>query len=102
MIFDHADGIDTKGHGFTYCIGPNRVAGRGWVRLRSADPKDPPRIQANFLATEEDWKRMRAAVRIGREVAFQQPYDRYRKCELDPGPDVRSTAEIDDYLRRER
>ena len=100
VIFDHADGIDIKGHGFTYCIGPNRVEGRGWVRLRSADPKDPPRIQANFLAADEDWRRMRAAVRIGREVAFQKPYDRYRKCELDPGPDVRSTADIDDYLRR--
>jgi choline dehydrogenase len=100
VIFDHADGIDTKGHGFTYCNGPNRVEGRGWVKLRSADPKDPPRILANFLAADEDWRRMRAAVRIGREVAFQAPYDRYRKRELDPGPDVRSTAEIDDYIRR--
>ena len=100
VIFDHADGIDTKGHGFTYCIGPNRVEGRGWVKLRSADPKDPPRILANFLSTDEDWRRMRAAVRIGREIAFQKPYDRYRKRELDPGPDVRSTAEIDEYLRR--
>ena len=56
MIFDHADGIDTKGHGFTYCIGPNRVEGRGWVKLRSANPKDPPRILANFLSTDQDWQ----------------------------------------------
>ena len=95
VIFDHADGINIKGHGFTYCIGPNRVAGRGWVKLRSADPKDPPRILANFLAADEDWRRMRAAVRIGRELAFQKPYDRYRKRELDPGPEIRSSADIE-------
>ena len=35
---------------------------------------------------------MRAAVRIGRELAFQKPYDRYRKRELDPGPEIRSSA----------
>jgi choline dehydrogenase len=100
VIFDHADGIDTKGHGFTYCIGPNRVEGRGWVMLRSADPKDSPRILANFLSTDQDWTRMRSAVRIGREIAYQAPYDRYRRRELAPGPDVRSTTEIDDYLRQ--
>ena len=33
-------------------------------------------------------------------MAYQKAYDRYRKRELDPGPDVRTDAEIDDYLRR--
>lgn len=58
IVFDHDKGIDAKAHGFTYCIGPNRVAGRGWVKLRSANPDDPPRILTNFLSTDRDWQAM--------------------------------------------
>ena len=101
IVFDHANGIETDKHGFTYCIGPNRVDGRGWVKLRSANPDDPPRILTNFLSTDGDWRRMRDSVRIGREVAYQKSYDRYRKREIDPDPAIRTDAEIDDYLRRE-
>ncbi len=100
IVFDHANGIETDKHGFTYCIGPNRVDGRGWVKLRSANPDDPPRILTNFLSTDADWRRMRESVRIGREVAYQKSYDRYRKREIDPDPAIKTNAEIDEYLRR--
>jgi choline dehydrogenase len=100
IVFDHDKGVLRDRHGFTYCIGPNRVESRGWVRLRSADPDAPPHILTNFLATARDFRVMREAVRIGREVAHQRCYDRYRERELSPGPEVRTTAEIDDYLRR--
>jgi choline dehydrogenase len=99
IVFDHDGGIVRDRHGFTYCIGPNRVEGRGWVRLRSADPDAPPRILSNFLSTERDWRVMREAVRIGREVAHQKSYDPYRKAELAPGPSVKSEADLDDYIR---
>ena len=56
IVFDHDKGIDAAAHGFTYCIGPNRVEGRGWVKLRSANPEDPPRILTNFLSTDRDWQ----------------------------------------------
>jgi choline dehydrogenase len=100
LVFDHEGGIQLGLHGFTYCAGPNRVHGRGWVKLRSADPDEPPRILTNFLSTDEDWKVMREAVRIGREVAHQRCYDRYRKREIDPGPDVKGKTGLDDYIRR--
>jgi choline dehydrogenase len=100
VVFDHDEGIDPKMHGFTYCVGPTRVEGTGWVKLRSAKPEDPPRILSNFLSTAHDMTVMRRSVRIGREVAYQKVYDRYRKREIEPGPDVRSDAQIDDYLRR--
>jgi len=99
IVFDHDKGIQADMHGFTYCIGPNSVAGRGWVKLRSANPEDAPRILTNFLSTDADFEAMRASIRIGREVAFQKCYDRYRKREISPGPEVRTDAEIDAYLR---
>ena len=99
IVFDHDKGIDPGLHGFTYCIGATNVEGRGWVKLRSANPEDAPRILCNFLSTPHDWHLMRESIRIGREVAMQKPYDRYGRRELAPGPDVRTDADIDAYLR---
>jgi choline dehydrogenase len=99
VVFDHDGGIDQGMHGFTYCIGPTRAEGSGWVKLRSANPDDPPRILCNFLSTPADWHLMRESIRIGREVAYQKAYDRYRSREISPGPAVKTDAEIDEYLR---
>jgi len=29
-----------------------RPTSTGWIRLRSSDPREPPRIQFNYLTTE--------------------------------------------------
>jgi choline dehydrogenase len=99
VVFDHDGGIDQAMHGFTYCIGPTRAEGSGWVKLKSGNPDDPPRILCNFLSTPADWHVMRESIRIGREVAYQKAYDRYRSREISPGPAVKTDAEIDEYLR---
>ncbi|MFV3255131.1 GMC oxidoreductase, partial [Klebsiella pneumoniae] len=59
-------------HGFQAHVGPMRSKSRGWVRLRSADARDKPRIQFNYLSHEDDRTEMRACVRLTREI-FQQP-----------------------------
>lgn len=73
---------------------------RGFVRLRSADPTAPIRIAQNFLATEHDIQKMREAVKLGRDVARRKGLDRFRDRETAPGPDCRTDAEIDAYVRR--
>ena len=50
-----------------------RPAGRGEVRLRSADPADKPRILSRYLDSERDWASMVAAVRLLMEIARQEP-----------------------------
>ena len=42
---------------------------------------------------------MRAAVRLTREIFSQAAFDPYRGAELAPGPEVRSDAEIDAFVR---
>src|SRR5215210_6011673 len=37
-------------HGFQALVGPMRSKSRGTVRLRSADPRDPPRILFNYMS----------------------------------------------------
>jgi len=69
------------------------------VRLRSADPREPPSILFNYMATEGDRREMRAAVRLTREIFAQPAFDPYRGPELAPGQEVKSDAEIDAFVR---
>ena len=87
------------GHGFQAHVGPMRPTSRGAVRLRSADPLAAPAIRFNYMATEQDRREMRAAVRLTREIFAQAAFDPYRGAELQPGAGVASDAEIDAFVR---
>jgi choline dehydrogenase len=76
-----------------------RSQSKGWVKLRSANPDDAPRICFNYMSKSEDWEEFRAAVRLTREIFEQQAFAPYRGVELSPGPEVQSDADIDAYLR---
>ena len=59
-----------------------RPKSRGSVRLRSADPRDPPRIDPGFLGADDDVKTLLAGVKQAREIMCSAPLDRYRGEEL--------------------
>jgi choline dehydrogenase len=86
-------------HGFQAHVGPMRPTSRGSITLRSADPMAPPRIQFNYMATEQDRKEMRAGVRLTREIFAQAAFAPFRGPELSPGPQVASDAAIDAHIR---
>ena len=46
-----------KEHGFQAHVGPMRSKSRGWVRLGSPNPAEPPRIQFNYMSHPDDWLR---------------------------------------------
>jgi 4-pyridoxate dehydrogenase len=73
---------------------------RGVVRLRSADPSAPVRIVQNFLATDHDVRTIREGVKLGRDIASRKGLDPFRGRETSPGPDCRTDAEIDAFVRR--
>jgi choline dehydrogenase len=86
-------------HGFQAHVGPMRSRSHGWVRLRSPDPRDKPRILFNYMSCPEDWSEMRACVRLTREIFAQPAFERYRGREIQPGAQVQSNAEIDAFVR---
>jgi choline dehydrogenase len=88
-----------KTHGFQAHVGPMRPTSAGQVRLRSTDPREPPSILFNYMATEGDRQEMRAAVRLTREIFAQRAFDPYLGPELAPGPEVETDAEIDAFVR---
>ncbi|HMH52763.1 MAG TPA: choline dehydrogenase [Candidatus Acidoferrum sp.] len=73
---------------------------RGMLRLRSNDPTAPVRIIQNFLATDKDVRTIREGVKLARDIARRKGLDPFRGREVSPGPDCRSDAEIDAFVRR--
>jgi len=86
-------------HGFGVHINAAKPRSLGSLRLVSADPAAPPRIDQNYLADPSDLRVMRAGIRIAREVFRQRAFDPYRGEELDPGAQARSDADLDAYVR---
>ncbi len=89
-----------KEHGFQAHVGPMRSKSRGWVRLASTDSREKPKVFFNYLSQPEDWIEMRACVRLTREIFAQPAFDPYRGREIQPGEQVRSDEEIDEFVRQ--
>jgi len=88
-----------EGHGYQVHVGPMRAMSRGSVKLRSADPKDDPVIQFNYMSKDQDWVDFRSCVRVAREVLHQQAFEPYRGKEIQPGSTIETDDEIDGFLR---
>src|SRR5690606_9281929 len=73
---------------------------RGWVRLRTADPRDSPRIFLNLFAEPGDLDGMVRALQLSRRIYAQSPLREMIARENLPGAEVRSEAEMADYIRR--
>jgi choline dehydrogenase-like flavoprotein len=72
---------------------------RGEILLRSADPREPPRIVYKFFSAPDDLPRLREGVKLAREVAYQKPMAPYRGRETSPGETVKTDAEIEAWIR---
>jgi choline dehydrogenase-like flavoprotein len=74
---------------------------RGSVTLRSADPRQPPIIDPNFLAEQDDLDRTVESVMIGQEIMSQPAISRYIAGEFMPGPGTQRRPDYEAYVRRE-
>jgi choline dehydrogenase len=86
-------------HGFQAHVGPMRSKSRGSITLRSADPRDRPKILFNYMSHPDDWSDFRHCIRLTREIFGQQAFDLYRGREISPGADIQSDDQLDDFIR---
>ena len=76
-----------------------RSKSRGWVRSGRPIRAEPPEILFNYMSHPEDWKEMRACVRLTREIFAQRAFDPYRGREIQPGAAASSDEAIDAFVR---
>ena len=81
---------------FTASVCNLRPTSRGHIRIRSADFRDAPEIQPNYLSTAEDHRVAVDSLRLTRRIAQAPALARYSPDEFLPGPEVQS----DDELKR--
>ncbi len=77
-----------------------RPKSRGSVTLRSADPRDPPVIDPNFLAEPEDLRISTEGVKISREIFSQHSLGKYIREVRFPDANVRTQADYEAYARQ--
>ncbi|CUH76544.1 Choline dehydrogenase [Tritonibacter multivorans] len=88
-----------EGHGFQAHVGPMRSPSRGSVTLRSADPKDDPKVLFNYMSEEKDWEDFRKCIRLTREVFGQDAMKPFVKHEIQPGNDLQTDEELNGFIR---
>lgn len=84
---------------FTASVCQLRPESRGYLALRSADPKQAPAIHPNYLATPKDCDVTVRGIKLARRLADTQPLKGFVKSELLPGANIQSDDELLDFAR---
>lgn len=78
---------------------PLRSQSAGSIRIRSADPADPPAIRAEYLIHPYDREVTVAMFRFMRRWVAQPALAQFIDREVSPGPEVESDSDIIDAFR---
>ena len=98
LVIDHGR-QNPSCHAFQAHVGPMRPTSRGFVKLKSSNPIDTPRIQFNYMQTEHDLNEMREGIKIARNIFHQKAFDHYRGKEISPGGNINSDDGLNNFIR---
>ncbi len=98
LVIDHGR-QNPSCHAFQAHVGPMRPTSRGFVKLKSSNPNDLPRIQFNYMQTEHDLNEMREGIKIARDIFHQKAFDHYRGKEISPGENINSEDDLNNFIR---
>lgn len=88
-----------EGHGFQAHVGPMRSESRGSVTLTSADPKEAPKIQFNYMSKDQDWEDFRTCIRLTREIFCQEAFAKYHGGEIQPGEAIQTDEQLNGFIK---
>ena len=91
----------TEGHGYQFHIGPMFSNSKGWVQIQSDDPFRKPKIQFNYLSTEEDRKEWVEAISTARNIMSQPAFEQFNGGEISPGPQVTQDEDVLNWVRKD-
>ncbi|TOM77320.1 choline dehydrogenase [Vibrio parahaemolyticus] len=98
MRYDGQAAFD--GHGFQVHVGPNKPESRGTVEVVSSNPNDKPKIEFNYISTDQDKQDWRDCIRLTREILNQPSMDEYRGDEIQPGLHITTDEQIDEWVKQ--
>lgn len=98
MRYDGQAAFD--GHGFQVHVGPNKPESRGTVEVVSSNPNDKPKIEFNYISTEQDKQDWRDCIRLTREILNQPAMDEFRGDEIQPGLNITTDEQIDEWVKQ--
>ena len=95
-------GYPTTRNGFSLTPNVTRPHSEGVVRLGSADPAAPPRLDFRYFTDPEghDERVLLAGVKLARRIAAQPALQAWIKRELAPGQSVQDDTALSEYGRR--
>ena len=93
-----AEGYDAPDDCFTLIPGIVRPQSRGWLRLSSASPLDPPIINPRYLSLDEDVVGLVRGIEMSREIGMASAFRPWRVREVVPGPGAQDRRSLRDYI----
>ena len=88
------------GEAYTIMFGFTHPKSRGTIKLSSADPKAPPRIDPNYLAENYDRDCYLDALDVARAVGGAAAMHEWRAEEILPGPGINGRESKRDFLEK--
>jgi choline dehydrogenase len=85
------------GNAWSISPGLVRPESRGFIKLKSSDPREAPQIHANMLADPRDLTALRKGMEISRELGNSEAMKSFAKREILPGD--RKGEALDDLIR---
>jgi choline dehydrogenase len=92
-------GLDQPDDVVTITVSLVRPASRGTITLRSSDPLVAPVISAGYLQADADAAALMRGADIARELGSARAYDGLRSDETEPGLNVTSRTDLEDFVR---
>ena len=90
--------LTPPGHGYWISVVLLHPESRGSITLRSSNPADPPKIQANYLTSEQDLKVLIEGLKRCRQIGQASAFAPYRGPEFLPGKGVQSDEDLAEFL----
>jgi len=86
-------------HGYLINFYQLRPKSRGRILVRSADPREAPTIDPNYLSAAEDWQCMRDGVKLARALGEHPALKRHKANDISPvDSDLASSEAIDRWI----
>lgn len=97
-LFNH--GLEkSEGYGYSLHACALRPRSRGEIALASADPREPPLIQPNYLAEREDMQVMVEGFEMAQDILEQDALTHCRKRRWSPAKKLKNRRAIESFIR---